>query len=59
MAQNIYLVSEALNIKCCAIGGFIDKDIEKIIDLDPESEVVLYLIAIGAPKKINKNKNKR
>ena len=33
IGQNIYLVSEALNLKCCALGGFriSDEQIEKIL----------------------------
>ena len=47
LAQNIYLVSTALGLKCCSIGGFVDDKINKLLDFDDEQEIVTYLIAIG------------
>lgn len=47
IAQNIYLTCCALKIKCCAVGGFCDKKINDILELDNESEQVLYILAIG------------
>jgi len=48
LTQNVYLISTLLKLKCCAIGGFIDKKIIKLLDLNPKSELPLYLIAIGS-----------
>lgn len=47
LGQNIYLVSTALNLKCCAIGGFIDKDINSLLDFNDNNEFTSYLLAIG------------
>lgn len=47
LAQNIYLLSESLGIKCCAIGGFSDTTINTHLELDPEEEAVVYILAIG------------
>lgn len=47
LGQNIYLVSTALNLKCCAIGGFIDKKINSLLDLNDNSEFTSYLLVIG------------
>jgi SagB-type dehydrogenase family enzyme len=49
IAQNIYLISEALNLKCCALGGFriSDEQIEKILDIDGVTESLVYTIVIG------------
>lgn len=47
LVQNIYLVSTSLKLKCCAIGGFIDEKVIELLDLNPKSELPLYLIAIG------------
>lgn len=47
ICQNIYLVSTALNLKCCAIGGTIDQNIEKILDIDGVTESLVYACAIG------------
>lgn len=48
LTQNVYLISTLLKLKCCAIGGFIDEKIIKLLDLNPKSELPLYLIAIGS-----------
>lgn len=47
LTQNIYLVSEALNIKCCSIGGFADDGLHDLLDLDGEQEAVVTVMAIG------------
>lgn len=47
LGQNIYLVSTALNLKCCAIGGFIDKKINSLLDFNNNNEFTSYLLAIG------------
>jgi len=49
IGQNIYLVSESLNLKCCALGGFriSDEQIEKILDIDGMTESLVYTTAIG------------
>lgn len=47
IGQNIYLVSEALGLKCCALGGTRDENLEKLIDIDGVTESVVYALAIG------------
>jgi len=47
MAQNIYLISTLLKLNCCAIGGFLDEKLIQLLDLNPKSELPLYLLAIG------------
>lgn len=47
LAQNIYLISQALNLSCCAIGGFSDHEINKILNLESIKEAVIYIMAIG------------
>lgn len=46
LTQNIYLVSNNLNIGCCTIGGFSDNKINKFLDLE-ENEQVLYMGVLG------------
>ena len=45
--QNVYLVSEALGLKCCAIDGVREPDIEKLIDVDGVTESVVVSIVLG------------
>ncbi len=47
VAQNIHLISTNLKLKCCAIGGFLDREVIQFLDLNPKSEFPLYLVAIG------------
>lgn len=47
VGQSIYLIASALKLKCCAIGGYLDREINALLDLDPDQEIVLYLIALA------------
>lgn len=47
LGQNFYLVSEGLGLKCCAIGGFVDEEFNKLLDLQDQGEKVIYLFAFG------------
>ncbi len=47
LGQNIYLVSEALGLQCCAIEGYADEEVDKIIDIDGVTEASIYAFAIG------------
>jgi len=47
VGQNFYLVSTALGLGCCAIGGYIDKRINKLLDVDGIEESTVALHAIG------------
>ena len=47
IGQNMYLVSEALGLKCCALGGTRDENLETLIDIDGETESVVYGLALG------------
>jgi SagB-type dehydrogenase family enzyme len=49
IAQNVYLLSQALNLKCCALGGFriSDEQIEKLLDIDGVTECLVYTLVIG------------
>jgi len=47
LGQNIYLAATALGLKCCALGGFGDDNLHQLLDVDGESEAVLYLLTLG------------
>lgn len=47
IGQNVYLVSEALGLKCCAFSGTFDDNLEKLIDIDGITESVVYALAVG------------
>jgi SagB-type dehydrogenase family enzyme len=47
LGQNLYLVSRALGLKCCAVGGFDDDGFHEILDIDGKEEAVFYIFAVG------------
>ncbi|OGZ27983.1 MAG: hypothetical protein A2427_01445 [Candidatus Nealsonbacteria bacterium RIFOXYC1_FULL_40_7] len=51
LAQNIYLVSEALHLGCCGLGGYIDYAINELLDIDGVNESVIYALVVGSPKR--------
>lgn len=48
--QNFYLLSSALKLNCCAIGGYFDDNLNKLLDLDGKEESVIGVLAVGYPK---------
>lgn len=50
LAQNLYLISSALNLACCAIGGYVDNNIHELLDIDGVNESVVYVLAVGEKK---------
>lgn len=50
IAQNTYLLTEILGLGCCSIGGFADKQINTLLDLDSSQEAVGLVIACGHTK---------
>lgn len=50
IGQNIYLVSEALGLKCVALGGTKDEMLEVMLDIDGVNESLVYTVAIGLDK---------
>lgn len=51
MGQNIYLLSSALNLACCGIDGYIDDQLNKLLDIDGVNESVIYVFALGEYEK--------
>jgi len=46
LGQNVFLVSTALGLKCCAIGGFDDNRLSGLLDFG-EEEAAIYVFALG------------
>ncbi len=47
MAQNIYLTSLTQGIGCCALGGFIEEELIKILKIRKNYEYPIYALALG------------
>jgi SagB-type dehydrogenase family enzyme len=50
VAQNLNLVAGALGLGSCNLGGFFDQELGHLLQLDAESEIALYGVAIGVPE---------
>lgn len=48
--QNIHIVAESMNFGSCAIGGVIETEIEKILDIDGVDNFVLLAQTVGNKK---------
>lgn len=46
LVQNICLLAQAKNKKHCPVGGFIDSELTKLLELDGEEELPLYVLAV-------------
>jgi SagB-type dehydrogenase family enzyme len=49
IAQNLYLLSSALKLACCSIGGYRENSLGKLLDIEGSEESVVYVIAFGMP----------
>lgn len=47
MAQNLCLAACSLGVRCLEIGGFIDSEVNRLLDVDIESEAAVLLVALG------------
>jgi SagB-type dehydrogenase family enzyme len=50
IGQNFYLVSEAMGLGCCTIGGFQDDILNHWIGLDGLHEILIYIVCVGTTK---------
>ena len=47
IAQNIYLAATSLGLGACAVGAFLDDELNGLVGLDGEREAALYVITVG------------
>lgn len=47
IGQNLYLLATALNLAVCGVGGYIDDNVNKFLDIDGKNESVIYVLAVG------------
>jgi len=47
IAQNFYLISEALGLGACTIGALFDDEINKLLEIDGKQETVIYIGVVG------------
>lgn len=49
IGQNLYLAATALGLGACAVGAFLDDELNKLLGLDGQEEAALYVISVGQP----------
>lgn len=47
IGQNIYLTATAMGLGTCAVGAFLDQELNALIGLDGQEEAALYLFPVG------------
>jgi SagB-type dehydrogenase family enzyme len=47
IAQNLLLTANALGLGALPIGGFVDDELDRLLDVDGVEETSLYLVAVG------------
>jgi len=48
LGQNICLFAEKHKLGSCALGGYIDSEVDKLLDIQNTKEVTLYAIVVGS-----------
>ncbi|MGC9017208.1 MAG: SagB/ThcOx family dehydrogenase, partial [Caldimicrobium sp.] len=47
ICQNVLLAAEALSLKACPVGAFLDEELNRFLGLDGIEETVIYMATIG------------
>ncbi len=47
IGQNIYLAATSMGLGACAVGAFLDDDLNDLLGLDGKEEAALYIIPVG------------
>ncbi|HEX3156224.1 MAG TPA: SagB/ThcOx family dehydrogenase [Candidatus Angelobacter sp.] len=58
VSQNLALVAAAVDVGCLSLGGFQDDALSALLNLQPDREIALYGIAIGARATRDRNEGR-
>ncbi len=47
IGQNLYLAATSMGLGACAVGAFLDDDLNDLLGLDGKEEAALYIISVG------------
>jgi len=47
ICENVYLACETLDLGCCAMGAFLDDEVNAVLEIDGKDETAIYLAAVG------------
>lgn len=46
--ENLCLVAESLRLGACAVAGFIDDALERLLGVDPQAEIPMVMLTVGS-----------
>jgi SagB-type dehydrogenase family enzyme len=47
LGQNVYLAATSMGMGACAVGAFLDDDVNAMLEVDGQQEAVLYMLSVG------------
>ena len=47
VCQNLYLAAESIGGGACAVSGYDQRSLDKLIDVDGKDQFTIYLAAVG------------
>jgi SagB-type dehydrogenase family enzyme len=47
IGQNLYLAATSMGLGACAVGAFLDDDLNDLLGLDGSEEAALYIVSVG------------
>lgn len=47
LGQNVYLTATSMGMGACAVGAFVDDDLNDMLNVDGKNEAVIYMLAVG------------
>jgi SagB-type dehydrogenase family enzyme len=47
IGQNLYLAATSMGLGACAVGAFLDDELNDLLDVDGKEEAALYLMSVG------------
>jgi len=48
IGQNLYLAASSMGLGACAVGAFLDDELNDLLGLDGREEAALYIVSVGA-----------
>jgi SagB-type dehydrogenase family enzyme len=48
LGQNLYLAAESLGLGACAVGAFLDDEMNAMLGVDGRDEAAVYMLSLGS-----------
>ena len=50
IGENLYLAATSMGLGACAVGAFMDDDMNALLGVDGVEEAIVYMLALGKPR---------